>query len=109
MSDAEGLVTMADGAQDNGLACMLAELVKENLSKPEKRADFDQLGIAIGIVAPDAEVSLTLDFDRGKLTIYDGVRPGAGLVVTTDSERITKLSLVPVASLPRLPLLGALL
>ncbi len=97
-------ITLAPGAEENGLACMLAELLRENIQKPEKEADFRELGLAVGIVAKDAEISLTLDFDRGRCTIYDGVRPGAAIIVTTDSERITKMSLLPIAALPRIPL-----
>src|SRR5205085_6277005 len=100
----DDVVVLAPGAEENGLACMLAELLRENIQKPEKEADFRELGLAIGIVAKDAEISLTLDFDRGRCTIYDGVRPGASIIVTTDSERITKMSLLPIASLPRIPL-----
>lgn len=88
-------VIVAPGAQENGLALMLSQLVQENLtSNPAKRWDFGRLDGRVGIVARDADVSLTLDFRRGSLVIYDGLLPGRALTITTTSERITNLSLI---------------
>ena len=91
-------VIVAPGAQENGLALMLAALVSENLeNNPGKRWDFGRLDGRVGIVARDADVSLTLDFRRGALVIYDGLLPRRVLTITTTSERITNLSLINLA------------
>ena len=91
-------VIVAPSAQENGLALMLAELVKENIANsPGKRWDFGRLDGRVGIVARDADVSLTLDFRRGALVIYDGLLPGRSLTITTTSEKITNLSLINLA------------
>lgn len=93
-------VRFATGAEDNGLACMLAELLRENLrNNPTKKVDLRVLGLLgrrIGIVARDAEVSLTLEFDRQGVLLHDGVLPGSDLVLSTDAEKITSLSLLDV-------------
>jgi hypothetical protein len=93
-------VRMAPGADGNGLACMIADLLRENLqARPGKARDLRALARArarIGIVARDAEVSLTLDFADGAVTLRDGVAPGCALVVTTDAEKVTALSLLEV-------------
>ena len=92
----EEAVTLMPGAEGNGLACMLAELLKENLQKPSKRRIMRFIKGRVGVVARDAEVSLTLDFSRGALRIYDGLQGVRDLTITTDSEKITGLSLLNV-------------
>ncbi len=94
------LIRFAGRAEDNGLACMLAELLRENLRNfPIKKYDLKALGLLgrrIGIVARNAEVSLTLEFTRGRCDIHDGVLPSCDLVISTDAEKITALSLLEV-------------
>jgi hypothetical protein len=59
-------VALAKGAEENGLAIMLGDLVRQNLeAKPKKMADFDALAGRVSIVADDADVALTLVFERG--------------------------------------------
>ena len=59
------LVALAPGAEENGLAIMLGDLVRQNLeAKPQKMADFDALDGRVSIVADDADVALTLVFER---------------------------------------------
>ena len=75
--DIETKVDLAPGAEENGLATMLADLVRQNLqAKPHKRADFNALDGTVAIVADDADVSLTLRFARGKATAttYSAIR-----------------------------------
>ena len=90
-------IILAPAAKENGLACMIAELVQENLrERPAKRRDLAALDGRIGIVARDADVALTLDFRRGALVIYDGLLPARDLTISTDSEKITGLTLLGV-------------
>ena len=49
-----------------------------------------------GIVAPDAEVTVTLAFDGGRCTIYDGLRDEPDLVITADSGKIPEMSLLSI-------------
>jgi hypothetical protein len=91
-------VVLDEGARDNGLALMLAQLVEENLREhPWKERDLLALDrLAVGIVAPDADVRLTMVFEAGRLTLCGGLRPDCDLLVRTDAERVARLSHLPV-------------
>lgn len=90
------VVNLDGQAADNGLALMLQGLIAESVAaSSSKRRDFDAMSSRFGIVAPDAEVTITLDFERGRCTIYDGLRDEPDLVITADSGKIPELSLIP--------------
>src|SRR5262249_17000429 len=90
-------VIVAPAAQENGLALMLGELIREHLaSRPGKRRDLEALDGRVGIVARDAGVSLTLDFRHGVVVVHDGLLPRRQLTITTDAERITSFSLIDI-------------
>jgi len=91
------LVRLAPGAEENGLARMLADLVRQNLeAKPHKRKDFDGLDGRVAIVADDADVALTLRFERGgSLTIYDGVAGVPDMTIRGPADAIMALSNLP--------------
>lgn len=99
------MITIDPSARENGLAMMLSQLIEENIKHPDKRDDFMALGLRLGIVASDANVSLTMVFAHGSLVFYDGLQPNLDLVVTTTSEKITALSLLPIrrAGMVRVP------
>lgn len=90
------MITVDPSAGENGLALMLAQLIEENLKTDAKRCDFRSLGLRVGIVAADADVRLTMVFGRGSLTVYDGLREPIDVEITTASEKVTSLSLLPV-------------
>lgn len=84
-------------AEENGLAAMLQGLLSENVvASSDKRADFDAIHTSFAIVAPDAEVSITLLFAGGRCTIHDGVLPEAEVVITADSGKIPEMSLLQI-------------
>jgi hypothetical protein len=91
-------VVMLDAqAGDNGLAMMLQGLLAENLTASQsKRRAFEAMSSTFGIVAPDAEVTVTLAFRDGRCTIYDGLRQEPDLVVTADSDKIPEMSLLNI-------------
>ena len=91
------VVTLDAQAADNGLAMMLQGLLAENLAASDKkRRDFESMSSTFGIVAPDAEVTVTLAFDGGRCTIYDGLRHEPDLVITADSGKIPEMSLLSI-------------
>jgi hypothetical protein len=91
------VVTLDAQAADNGLAMMLQGLLAENLAVSDrKRRDFEAMRSTFGIVAPDAEVTVTLEFVDGRCTIYDGLRMEPDLVITADSGKIPELSLLSI-------------
>lgn len=90
-------VTLDAQAADNGLALMLQGLLAESIAaSASKRRDFDAMQSTLAIVAPDADVTVTLVFEGGRCTIYDGLRDEPALVITADSGKIPELSLLTV-------------
>src|SRR5207249_4161993 len=91
------VVTLDAQAGDNGLAMMLQGLLAENLAaSADKRSAFESMTSTFGIVAPDAEVTVTLAFASGRCTIYDGLRHEPDLVITADSAKIPEMSLLSI-------------
>jgi hypothetical protein len=89
------VVTLDAQAADNGLAMMLQGLLAENLTASwHKRRAFEAMSSTFGIVAPDADITVTLAFEDGRCTIYDGLRREPDLVITADSSRIPEMSLL---------------
>jgi glycine/D-amino acid oxidase-like deaminating enzyme len=103
-------VVLAAGAESNGLAIMLGDLVRQNLeAKPNKKVDFAALDGRVSIVADDADVALTLVFERGPsgiLTIYDGIVGIPDVTIRGPSDAVVALSNVPIASFLGLPIPG---
>jgi hypothetical protein len=101
-------VKLAPDAHENGLATMLADLVRQNLdAKPHKKRDFAALEGSVAIVADDADVALTLCFERGcggKLTIHDGIVGVPDVTIRGPSEVIMALSNLPLATRVGLPI-----
>lgn len=89
------VVTLDAQAAENGLAMMLQGLLAENLASSDcKRRDFERISSTFALVAPDADVTVTLVFSSGRCTLYDGLRHEPDLVITTDSDKIPELSLL---------------
>jgi hypothetical protein len=99
-------VELAPGAEDNGLAIMLCDLVRQNLeAKPHKLGDFIALGGSVAIVADDADVVLTLRFEKGgKLRVYDGIVGIPDVTIRGPSDAILALSNMPLATRLGLPI-----
>jgi hypothetical protein len=90
-------IELAPGAEDNGMATMIAELVRQNLEqKPHKGTDLGALLGSVAIVAEDAEVALTMHFDRGRLTIHDGIVGIPDVTIRGDSEAVLAMSNLPL-------------
>ncbi|MBK8216311.1 MAG: hypothetical protein IPK71_21475 [Myxococcales bacterium] len=90
-------IALAPGAEENGLASMLAELVRQNLdAKPHKLKDFYALRGSYAIVADDADVALTLRFAFGHLTVHDGIVSVPDVTIRATSDVVMALSNMPV-------------
>lgn len=102
----ECAIELAPGAEENGFATMLAELVRQNLeAKPHKKADFTAIrAAAIALVADDADVALTLVFRSGRLTIHDGIHGIPDVTVRGPSETIMAMSNMPLTKRLGLPI-----
>jgi len=95
-------ITVDEGARENGLAVMLADLLDQNMEQnPAKVKHFQKLRAVVAISAIDAEVKLTLFFNKGSCTVYNGLVGKPDLHIECDSETILGLSTVPLlAGLP---------
>jgi hypothetical protein len=69
----EPVVDLAPGAEQDPLAQMLAELVRDSVRDERSRREFDRLRASIGVVADDSGSALTLRFDFGRLTVHEGL------------------------------------
>ena len=88
-------VDVDTGAEQNGLAQMVAGLILQNLQDhPSKRGDFARLRGRIAIVAEDAGVAMTLAFEGNMLTVSDGIVGLPDLTVRARSEDIVQMSLL---------------
>ncbi|HEX7479835.1 MAG TPA: SCP2 sterol-binding domain-containing protein [Polyangiales bacterium] len=97
-------IELAQGAQNNGLADMVASLILQNLNdKPQKRADFAKLRGRVAIVAEDARVSMTLAFTGNMLTVHDGIVGVPDVTVRATSDDIIQMSLVELTPRWALP------
>lgn len=90
---AEPQIDVDGSAGENGLANMVAELLRANVqSSAYKRRVFSRMKGSVGLSATDAEVHVTLAFDRGRCLIHDGILGRTAVTVTADSESIIELS-----------------
>ncbi len=90
-------IIVDETAQENGLAVMLAQLLQQNLEEhPEKKRAFSWLRGSVAISAPDAEVDLTMFFNRGSCVVFDGIVGKPDLHVIANSEEILGLSNIPL-------------
>ena len=95
-------IKLDDSALENGLALMLTDLLTQNMEQaPKKQQTFKRMKAVVAISAGDAEVDLSLHFDRGRCTIKDGVAEAADLHIQTDSDTVLELSALSInAGLP---------
>ena len=86
-------VRLGPGAEDAGLAAMLADLVRLNLEQdPRRRRDFERLDGAVVIEARDAEMVVTMAFSRGGLTVDAGPHAAPRVRIAADSATILALA-----------------
>ena len=72
---------------------MLGGLIEANvLARPEKKKDFDSLVARVGIWVTDIEEGVTLVFDAGKLTVYNGLEPRRTITIRAEAETVMSLS-----------------
>ena len=87
-------VEFAD-AEPNGLAAMIGGLLDANLAAHPERAEL-LTPTVVGVVAQDAHVSITLEIERDRIVVRNGLAPRTDVTVRTDSETLTELSTTPL-------------
>lgn len=67
------IIDLAPGADENALAVEISDRLRQRLATDGKRlADFRAMRASILLVAQDIGESVTLRFDHGRVTVYDG-------------------------------------
>jgi hypothetical protein len=96
-------IRLAVGAEDIGLASMLADLIRQNLEQnPRKLADFQRLAVSVFIDVIDAEVSITLAFAEGALVVHAGSHGEPGISIATSADLLLALCMLRVVKgIPR--------
>ena len=79
--------------EPSAFAEMLGGLIDANvMARPEKKRDFDTLVARVGIWVTDIDEGVTLAFDAGKLTVYNGLEPRRTITIRAEAETVMSLS-----------------
>jgi hypothetical protein len=79
--------------EPSAFAEMLGGLIGANvMARQEKKRDFDTLVARVGIWVTDIDEGVTLAFDAGKLTVYNGLEPGRTITIRAEAETVMSLS-----------------
>ncbi len=93
------LVTYAD-REPSAFAGMLGGLIQANvLARPEKKKDFDSLVARVGIWVTDIDEGVTLVFDAGRLSVYNGLEPRRTITIRADADTVMGLSSLKIGPL----------
>lgn len=91
-ADEGGLVEYAS-KEPSAFAGMLGGLIEANVvANPNKRKDFDSLVARVGIWVTDIDEGVTLVFDAGRLTVYNGLEPRRTITIRAEAETVMSLS-----------------
>jgi hypothetical protein len=91
------VITLDDGAKEAGLAEMLFNLLRQNLEqRPQKLSSFEALHSNVVIEARDIDITVSLAFRNGELTIYNGIVGRPDLTIIADHDAILDLSLINI-------------
>jgi hypothetical protein len=100
----EPCIELAPGTDSNAFAGMLAQLVRQNLDeRPDKKSAFFRMQGRVAIVVTDLALAVTLVFDRGRLSVHDGIHGVPDATMRTSSDYVMKLSLVELDARTGLP------
>ena len=79
--------------EPSAFAEMLGGLIEANVAaNPNKQRDFDALVARVGIWVTDIEEGVTLVFDSGRLTVYNGLEPRRTLTIRAEADTVMNLS-----------------
>lgn len=96
-------IQIAPSAEENGLANMLATIMRQNLEDhPERGSLLGRLEGRLAIFAEDAEVAVTWVFDRGTATVHDGIVGIPDVTIRGGFEPIGDMSRMESAKHPLL-------
>ena len=86
-------IELAEGAEALGLPVMLKDLIGQNLDQnPKKLLDFVKLNIRIGLIIYDADIRMTMGFNKGVLTLFPGIQDHVQIMVEAEADIVMDLS-----------------
>ena len=62
-----------------------------HLARPRRR-DFDALAARVGIWVTDIDEGVTLDFQRGRLVVHNGLQPQRDITIRAEADTVMSLS-----------------
>jgi hypothetical protein len=87
------VVELDPAAEDNGLANMLATMMRQNVEDHPERADIARkMRGRMAIFAEDADVSISIDFEGDRVLFRDGIVGVPDLTIRGGFEQIGDLS-----------------
>jgi hypothetical protein len=99
LADDAGLVKYGSN-EPSAFAGMLGGLIEANVvANPDKRKDFDALAARVGIWVTDIDEGVTLAFEAGRLTVYNGLEPNRTLTIRADADTVMSLSTLKIGLL----------
>jgi hypothetical protein len=79
--------------EPSAFAEMLGGLIQANvLAHSNKQQDFDTLTARVGIWVTDIDEGVTLVFESGRLTVYNGLEPRRTITIRAEAETVMSLS-----------------
>ncbi len=96
MTSGDPTIELFPGAEDLPFATIMVDLIRANLADhPHKRRDFAAMHGRVALVAEDVGLSITLRFQRGRLSVHRGLHGIPDLVVRGPSSALIDLSRLP--------------
>lgn len=91
------LIQLADPETDNGLAQMLATLLRQNVTeRPEKAKYLTSMRRNFLIIGNDMDLMVTLEFSLEGLTVHGGAHGMPHVIIIADSSTLLDLSRLTV-------------
>ena len=91
-SNRSSVVTYAS-KEPSAFAEMLGGLIAANVqASPGKQRDFETLTARVGIWVTDIEEGVTLVFESGRLTVYNGLEPRRTITIRAEAQTVMSLS-----------------
>src|ERR1700675_1946884 len=82
-----------ESKEPSAFAEMLGGLIDANVqASPSKQKDFDTLTARVGIWVTDIDEGVTLVFESGRLTVYNGLEPRRTITIRAEAETVMSLS-----------------
>ena len=86
------MVTYAD-KEPSAFASMLGGLIEANVeARTDRKNDFDGLQARVGIWVTDIDEGVTLEFQRGSLTMHNGLQPKRDITIRAEADTVMSLS-----------------